>query len=199
VMGYNPSGFGPNNPKVAGMDTSKFPVENMSWFDSVEFCNKLSEQEGLKPCYDLKVTRRGGKDSKRIEEAEVKILVGDGYHIPTDAEWTHGCAAGSKTQYHFGNKDEDLRDYAWFMDNSDGRTHAVGEKKPNAFGLYDMHGNVWELNEEMLSNATTGAPERVTHGGDYNTPAGHCAVSSRHRSGPALRIYSNGLRLARTP
>ena len=76
VMGYNPSGFGPKNAKVAGMDTSKFPVEMVSWFDSVEFCNKLSEREGLKPYYDLKVTKRGGKDGKQIEEAEVKILGG---------------------------------------------------------------------------------------------------------------------------
>ena len=66
VMGYNPSAFGPKgirHAKVAGMDTSQFPVETVSWFDSVEFCNKLSEQEGLKPYYDLKVTKRGGKDS----------------------------------------------------------------------------------------------------------------------------------------
>ena len=197
-MGYNPSQFGPQHEKVAGMDTSKFPVERVSWFDSVEFCNKLSEREGLKPYYELTVTKRGGEDGKQIDDAEVKILGGSGYHIPTGVEWEHGCRAGTKTKYYCGDKDEDLLEYAWFRDNSDGHPHAVGEKKPNAFGLYDMHGNVREWNEEMLTNATTGAPERVTRGGNATNPAGTSAVSHRTRYGPASRTkQSYGLRLAR--
>jgi hypothetical protein len=81
VMGYNPSAFGPTNPKVAGLDTSKFPVEQVSWYDSVEFCNKSSEREGLKPYYELTVKKR---IDRSVEDAEVKILGGSGYHIPTD-------------------------------------------------------------------------------------------------------------------
>ncbi|MCE9531963.1 MAG: formylglycine-generating enzyme family protein, partial [Planctomycetes bacterium] len=184
---------------MKGLDTTKFPVESVSWYDSVEFCNKLSEQEGLKPYYDLKVTKRDDKEFKRIEEAEVTILGGNGYHIPTDAEWTWGCAAGYKTKYHFGDKEEQLPEYAWFKDNSDGRTHAVGEKKPNGFGLHDIHGNVREWNEEILTNATTGAPERVSRGGYWNDTAGICAVSSRYRPGPASRYNYYGLRLAQVP
>ena len=198
VKGYNPSGFGPKNAKVAGEDTSKFPVENVNWFDSVEFCNKLSEQEELKPYYDLKVTKQT-TDGKHIEDAEVKILGGDGYHIPTDAEWEHGCRAGTKTKFHFGDKDNDLPEYAWFKDNSDGRTHAVGEKKPNSFGLYDMNGNVYEWNEEMLTNAATGAPERVIRGGSWYHTADNFTVSYRFRLGPASRNLHWGLRLARVP
>ena len=202
VMGYNPSEFGPNGPRkadVEGMDTSKFPVENVNWFDSAEFCNKLSEREGLKPYYQLTVARRL-KDGKHIEEAAVKILGGSGYHIPTDAEWELGCRAGTKTKYHCGDKDEDVLDYAWIDKNSDGRTHAVGEKKSNAFGLYDMHGNVHEWNEEMLTNAETGAPERVIRGGSWRGPAGECALNHRFRRGPAYRFdFSSllGLRVAR--
>jgi len=128
--------------EVGGLDTSKFPVEQVSWFDSVEYCNKLSDREGLKPYYGLTVTMRGGKEGKQIDDAEVKILGGSGYHIPTDAEWEHGCRAGTRTKYHSGDKDEDLLKYAWFDKNSDGRTHTVGEKKPNGFGLYDTLGNV---------------------------------------------------------
>ena len=92
-----------------------------------------------------------------------------------------------------------MLEYAWFDKNSEGRTHAVGEKKPNAFGLYDMHGNVREWNEEMVTNATTGAPERVHRGGHWRDPAGACAVSYRYRAGPAYRSSLNGLRLARVP
>ena len=196
VMDYNPSVFG-QRVKVVGKDTSKFPVEQVSWFDSVEYCNKLSDREGLKPYYELTVTKRSGKDGKQIDEAEVKILGGAGYRIPTDAEWEHGCRAGTKTRYHFGDKDEDLLEYAWFKDNSDGRTHAVGEKKPNAFGLYDMHGNVREWNEEMLTDAATGAPERVYRGGTWNFDARSCALSNRSRVGPGNRGNYIGLRLAR--
>ena len=164
------------------LDPSKFPVDNVNWFDSVEFCNKLSEWEGMKPYYDLTVTKRQGPS---IEEAEVKILGGSGYHIPTDTEWEQGCRAGTKTNYHCGDKDEDLLDYAWFDPRmSEGRTHAVGEKMPNAFGLYDMHGNVREWNEEILTNATTGAPERVNRGGNWNNPVGTCTWL-RYPLGPA--------------
>ncbi len=198
VMGHNPSSFKMGHDKVAGLDTKNFPVEQVSWFESVEFCNKLSEREGLKPYYELKVVKRA-KDGKAIDEAEVKILGGNGYHIPTDAEWEHACRAGTKTKYHCGNKDEDLLDYAWFDKNSDGRTHAVGELKPNGFGLYDMHGNVREWNAEMLTNATTGDPERVSRGGTWYTGASYCAVSYRHRTLPAHRDSYFGLRVARVP
>jgi len=170
------------------------------WAANVEYCNKLSEREGLKPYYELTVTKRGGEDGKQIDAADVKILGGSGYHIPTGVEWEHACRAGTKTKYFCGDKDEDLLDYAWCRENTVGRPHVVGEKKPNAFGLYDMHGNVREWNEEMLTNATTGAPERVSRGGNWSNPAGTSAVSHRVRQGPAARtMQQRGLRLARVP
>ena len=194
VMGSNPSLFQKSRKEVVGMDTSRFPVERVSWYDSVEFCNKLSEKEGLKPYYSLDVTKRNA--NKQIEETKVMILGGTGYHIPTDADWEHGCRAGSKTKYHFGDKDEELPEYAWFLKNSEMRTHKVGELKPNSFGLHDMHGNVHEWNEEMLTNKE-GAPERVNRGGHWNSPADNCAVVSRNRFAPTSRML--GLRLARDP
>jgi formylglycine-generating enzyme required for sulfatase activity len=161
----------------------------------------LSEREDLKPYYEM-TAKKGGLTS--IEAAKVKILGGSGYHIPTDAEWEHGCRAGTNTQYHCGDTDKDLLEYAWFDKKSEGRTYAVGEKKANAFGLHDMHGNVWEWNEEMLTDAQTGGAVRVARGGGWSHTARECVVSCRSRiglslGGPAYRISHLGLRVARFP
>ena len=195
IMRYNPSAFSPKQ-RLVGMDTSKFPVDQVNWFESVEFCNKLSERDGLNPYYELAVMKRS---DTTIDEAEVKILGGSGYHIPTDAEWEHGCRAGSKGKYHFGDNEGDFPEYAWFFRNSERRTHAVGEKKPNGFGLHDMHGNVREWNEEMLKNTTTGAPERTSRGGNCVCQPLNCAVIARELKGPAYRNHGLGLRVARVP
>ena len=194
VMADNPSNFGPENPIVAGMETIRFPVEQVSWFDSVEFCNKLSEREGLQPWYELTVTRRS---VAAIEEAEVKILGGSGYHLPTDSQWIHASRAGTNTKYHFGDSDEDLLEYAWI---SESRTHAVGTKKPNAFGLYDMQGNVWEwcADESPADPADPqGASRRVFRGGSWNGSSGYCEASYFFMRMPSDRIHGMGLRVAR--
>jgi len=94
---------------------SKNPVEMVSWDDCRSFVAKLNE----------KVTWRG-------------------FRLPTEAEWEWACRAGAATRFSFGDSDTSLAEYAWFDWNSSSRTHQVGEKKPNAWGLYDMHGNVWE-------------------------------------------------------
>jgi eukaryotic-like serine/threonine-protein kinase len=196
VMADSPSNFGPKNPTVAGMDTSNFPVEQVSWFDSVEFCNKLSESEGLQPWYELTVTRRSGA---AIEEAEVKILGGSGYHLPTDSQWIHASRAGTNTKYHFGDSDEDLLEYAWINES---RTHAVGTKKPNAFGLYDMQGNVWEwCADESPTDPTDlqGASRRVFRGGSWNGNSEYCEASYFFMRVPSDRICGGGLRIARAP
>ncbi len=199
VMGYNPSGFGPKNPRMAGRDTSKYPVEQVSWLDSLEFCNKLSAREGMKPYYELAVTKRSGPS---IAEAEVTLLGGNGYRIPTHPESEHACRAGTTTKYHFGDNEEDLQEHAWFDKNSEGRTHPVGQKKPNAFGLYDMHGNVWEwcANEVPADpRDPKGASWRVFRGGSWDGTAGFCSTGYFYRRAPSDRVYSIGLRLARVP
>jgi formylglycine-generating enzyme required for sulfatase activity len=196
VMADNPSNFGPENPIVAGMDTSKFPVEQVTWFDSVEFCNKLSEREGLQPWYELAVTRRSGA---AIEKAEVKVLGGSGYHLPTDSQWSHASRAGTNTKYHFGDSDEDLLEYAWI---SESRTHAVGTKQPNAFGLYDMQGNVWEWCNDESPAAPTDLERnsrRVFRGGSWNGSSEYCEASYFFMRLPSDRIYGIGLRVVRTP
>jgi formylglycine-generating enzyme required for sulfatase activity len=117
VMGKNPSYF--QGDKVAGRDSSEFPVVSISWKDAVKFCNKLSE---------LPEEKKAGRV----------------YRLPTEAEWEYACRAGSTTAFSFGESPKRLGDYAWYQDNSGSRPHPVALKKPNAWGLYDMHGNVWE-------------------------------------------------------
>lgn len=92
-----------------------------------------------------------------------------------------------------------MAEYAWYEKNSRNKTHPVGELKPNGFGLYDIHGNVREWNEEILKNATTWASERVSRGGNWNALAASCAVSYRYRNVPASRHNTLGLRLAKVP
>ena len=136
VTGKNPSYFtslGAGKDAITGTDTSRHPVDSVSWNDAVEFCAKLSPQEELRPFYAL-------RDDRKIPQA----LDGNGYRLPTEAEWEFACRAGTATKYWNGDSDEDVVPCGWMAVNAAGRTHQVGELKANPFGLYDVHGNVWE-------------------------------------------------------
>lgn len=105
--------------RIIPVDSSNHPVESVTWKEAVEFCKRLSE---------LPEEKKAGRV----------------YRLPTEAEWEYACRAGSNTSYSFGDNAEKLGDYAWWGENSDEKTHPVGVKKPNAWGLYDLHGNVKE-------------------------------------------------------
>jgi len=120
---------------LEGVTPSTLPVETVSWNDAVAFCLKLSRREGLSPSY----TRLHG-----ITYDEN----GTGYRLPSEAEWEYACAAGTTTRYFTGNSDVTLSRAAWFDSNANSRTHSVAALHPNPFGLYDMHGNVWEWVED---------------------------------------------------
>ena len=191
VMGKNPSHFaamGPGKDQVAGMDTTSHPVETVSWNDAAEFCAKLSQQEKLKPFY-----LRAGET--------ITPLDGSGYRLPTEAEWECACRAGTSTKYWTGDKDEELVRAGWFSTNSGGRTHAVEELKVNPFGLYDIHGNVWEWVQDWWEPTYYGqfqgkpsldpngpspaGSQRVLRGGDWYRAASCCRASGRLASAPA--------------
>lgn len=120
LMKQNPSKFkGPDKP-----------VEQVDWYRAVLYCNMRSLKEGLKPCYDPSTLACN--------------FEADGYRLPTEAEWEYACRAGTQTKYFFGDDPAKLKTYAWFKANADKATHPVGQKNPNPWGLYDMHGNVAE-------------------------------------------------------
>lgn len=139
LMRRNPSAFAKASDeahaagKVADIDTNDFPVERVSWDDAAAFCVQLSRNENLEPFYRY-------KDKNTPNE----IVTGNGYRLPTEAEWEFACRAGTTGRYWIGDDDAELAEVAWFRANSDMRVHAAGTLKANPFGLFDMHGNVWE-------------------------------------------------------
>ncbi len=122
--------------------TDESPVTQVTWNDCVAFCNWLSEQENLKPCY------------LRDEKSEWALLASNaGYRLPTAAEWEYACRAGTTTQFSFGDDPAMLADYGWFIKNSGGNVRTVGLKIANPFGLFDMHGNAFEWCHDWYSGS----------------------------------------------
>jgi formylglycine-generating enzyme required for sulfatase activity len=165
---------------VMGTNPSQFkgadrPVENVSWDDVQAFMQKLSEREG-----------------------------GDHYRLPTEAQWEYACRAGSSTRYHFGDDAAQLGNYAWYYQNSDNQTHPVGQKQPNAWGLYDMHGNVWEWVQDWYGAYTsnpvtdpispTSGARRVFRGGDWGNAARYVRAANRSAYEPGNRVGDLGFR-----
>ncbi|MGW0769655.1 formylglycine-generating enzyme family protein [Streptomyces sp. NPDC002676] len=160
----------------------RLPVEGVSWWDAVQFCNALSRHEGLTPAYRLCVD---------AETAEWDTSA-DGYRLPTEAEWEHACRAGTT-----GPRYGQLDDVAWYQGNSDGRIHSVGGKQPNAWGLYDMLGNVWDWCWDVYDAEVYGA-YRVLRGGGWADEHWSCRASVRRRSHPTFRIDDVGFRIVRS-
>jgi len=182
IMGRNPSAFKGQNQ----------PVEQVSWFDAVEYCNKRSVNEGLTPVYTI-----NGSSVTWNREA-------NGYRLPTEAEWEYACRAGTQTPY---NSSSSINDIAWYSSNSKGKTQPVGEKEPNSWGLYDMHGNVLEWCWDWLGRYSAEAQtdpqgaasgtERVYRGGCWRFEANQVRSAYRYGNHPQLRAFIVGFRVVR--
>ncbi len=206
VMGENPSHFSPSGDskdRVLDVDTAQLPVENVSAHEMLEFCRRLSEVEGVD------------------------------YRLPTEAEWEYACRSGTNTIYHTGSKVSELKATGWFADNSgkaemDSRSvwklgqehyyqqllvngcrpHAVGRKTSNAWGLYDMHGNVWEWcqtgqesygDTRQRRDRSTAPPNgQVLRGGGFRGLPLAVRSAFRYPIQPGARGDDIGFRLART-
>ncbi len=188
---------------VTGSNPSHFrgasrPVEYVSWMDCVIFANKLSEREGLEKVYELP---RGMKDdcknqkSKRDQDIEHHVPFievhrdATGYRLPTDAEWEYAARGGENFKY---AGDDNLDEIAWHESNSKGKTHPIGQKKCNGYGLYDMSGNLWEWCFD-----TSETPNHICRGGNFFGSAFVSSITYRLREHASYRGFAIGLRLVR--
>ncbi len=200
VMAYNPSRFAPagtGRAQVEGQLTERHPVEQVSWLNTVLFCNKLSELEGRRPFYRI--------DGDRVSVPDWDV---PGFRLPTEAEWEYASRGGSTTRYGFGDDASALGDHAWFSGNSGGMTHPMGEKSANGFGLFDMHGNVWEwcwdgYEADYYKKSPADDPrglleavDRVNRGGGWDSDPHFCRLALRDRNTPDYRNSLLGFRLA---
>ncbi len=174
------------------------PVTQVTWGDAAHFCNWLSGKDKFERCY-----RQDGNDGW------VLVANSSGYRLPTEAEWEYACRGGTTTQFSFGDNIDGLGQFGWSSENARGRTNPVGLKLPNPFGLYDMHGNVYEWCHDWFAGSFYAVSEqadpvgpsvsgsRVTRGGQFSYSGYLCRSAFRGNKSPTERRYNFGFRVVR--
>ena len=184
---------------VAGESEARLPVTGVSWDHAIEFCNRLSERAGYRPCYSRWFGRW------RCDWRA------DGYRLPTEAEWEYACRAGTTTRYGFGDDPAGLDAYAWYEGNANGALQPVATRRANAWGLHDLHGNVWEWCWDWYGSYSpkrTRNPRgpwklktgwRVLRGGSFALPPADLRSAVRFVDDPEFRSRICGFRCVRVP
>ena len=187
IMGENPSEFkGENNP-----------VEMVSWYDAIYFCNKLSEKCGYTPVYSVGGTTDVTKwnytphQKGKIEGEVTQNTSASGFRLPTEAEWEYAAKGGQNYEY---AGSDNIDEVAWYRENSGRTTHPVAQKKANGYGLYDMSGNVLEWCWDSYGSSY----RRCPRGGDWLNSARSCRVSCRGSGNAYIRSCNFGFRVVRT-
>ena len=201
VMTGNSNGISATPSYFAGKPNN--PVESVSWYDTMVFCNRKSIAEGLTPVYSISGTTNPDSwgaspdwENNATWNAVTVNSSANGYRLPTDAEWEYaarGGAGGSATTYAGSNN---IGEVAWYYYNSGNTSHTVGTKLPNELGIYDMSGNVWEWCYDWYPGYE--GSRRVGRGGGWRYYDNHCTVSHRYIGYPYYCFNGIGLRLARS-
>lgn len=212
IMGTNPSSY--SSSPASGEIQDNRPVECVSWYDCLVYCNKRSIAEGLTPCYSIN-GKTNPSDWGTVPtsinatwNAATCNFSANGYRLPTEAEWEYLARGGNTSnsgQTTYSGSDT-ITDVAWYYENSGEKTHEVKKKQANAKGLYDMTGNVWEWCWDWYGTITTNTPstgassgsDRVGRGGGWSRSADYCAVQNRYSRNPISRYDTFGFRLVRS-
>jgi formylglycine-generating enzyme required for sulfatase activity len=194
------------------------PIVIVTWYDAAQYCRWLSEQEGIpeeEMCYPSIEEIEKSKDGVTPLRLPADYLSRKGYRLPTEAEWEYACRAEATTPRFYGGGSEDLLAvYAWYNKNSQDRAWPVGQKRPNDFGLFDMHGNAWDWCQESIrvyepdpeghiedkedGREIVDKLNRVLRGGSFGAQASNVRSADRSSDRPLIRRSNFGLRMART-